>query len=199
MGDQERESRLGAARGAEGRLPALRPPAAKRPPRWLRNHETLATPADSGTTKRSPPRWLKCREAASKPEKRKMTRVTLRRRRRPSPTIPQLRQRWGFCLDGLHTVGVPAALWFGWAGRGRSALPHPPVHLASPPTRAGRRVRHTLWGSQEAAWCASLAAMVARTFFVAKCSATKDRKGMVPAAMMARNHLIDHLTRRPRS
>ena len=33
----------------------------------------------------------------------------------------------------------------------------------------------------------------------AKCSATKLRNGTVPAAMMARNHLIDHFTLRPRS
>ena len=45
MGDQERESRLGAARGAEGRLPALRPPGREAAsPRWLRNHETLPSP-----------------------------------------------------------------------------------------------------------------------------------------------------------
>lgn len=50
--------------------------------------------------------------------------------------------------------------------------------------------------SGQAVW---LAAMVARTFFVAKCSATNDRNGMVPAAMMSKNHLIDHFTRRPRS
>ena len=46
---------------------------------------------------------------------------------------------------------------------------------------------------------ASERARVARTFFVAKCSATKERNGTVPASMIAMNHLIDHPTRRPRS
>ncbi|SHJ96703.1 hypothetical protein SAMN02745244_03668, partial [Tessaracoccus bendigoensis DSM 12906] len=33
---------------------------------------------------------------------------------------------------------------------------------------------------------------VARTFLVAKCSATNDRNGTVPASMIARNHFSDH-------